>query len=145
MPTYKFSCDDGHVQFHNCSMLSRPDVLPCPCGKEAQQVITGGLMGIVKGGTPIEYSKQYSIPNMGRFVRSDEQQHARYQDIVGTARNRANAHRTSASKKSDMQWEHVGCTPLEIHEYVSESTGDKQAFQKDPEYWLKKTDTWIGE
>lgn len=125
-------------------MASRPDVLACECGQEAQQVITGGLMGIVKG-SKLEYDKKFAIPNMGRFARSDESQHARYQEIVGSARKIADSRRKSLAKKDDMQWEHVGCTPLEIHEYVSESTGDKQAFQKDPEYWLKKTDTWIGE
>lgn len=145
MPTYQFVCDAGHEREFVFSMASKPATLPCEeCGKPSVSRITGGLMAVIKN-EPIKYDHKYTIPNMGRFVRSDQEQHRMYSEHIRNAKKDAAERRRSLAKKADEHCEHVASVPLEVHEYVSEMTGDKQAFQKDPVYWAKKTGTYLGE
>lgn len=93
---------------------------------------------------PYEYGK-WNVPSIGRFVRSDQEQHDLYGARIRDARKRAAEQRKSLSRKDDVQWELVGKTPLEVHESVVENENDRHAWHKDPEKWLKKTGTWVGE
>lgn len=145
MPTYVYECPSCQSRQEVASRYEdKPAALACSCGGLAPSIITGGADVVVKG-RPFEYDKSRNIPNMGRFVRSDQQQDRLYQTRWNNARNAELARRRSKSKKSDEAWQHVGRVPLEAHESVVENLRDKECWQKDPETLLKKTGFWFGD
>lgn len=148
MPTYEFACECGCTQTRACSWEARPASLPCECGKTAEPRITGGFAVLSKG-DDYEYNKARNIPNMGRRVRSDQQQDALYRDMVQTAKNRAAEHRRSRSRKDDAQFQHIAKVPLEVHESVVENERDKEVWAKavasGDMSLFKKTGTYLGD
>lgn len=96
-------------------------------------------------GRDYQFNKARNIPNMGRRVRSDAAQHALYQDRIESAAKRAREARRSRSRRSDVQWEHVGRVPIEVYESVVENERDKLAWNKDPVGLMKRTGTWFGD
>lgn len=149
MPTYEYVCDRGYVQSRTSSFVDRPNTLPCPCcGKAAEPRITGGFAVIAKD-QDYAYNKARNIPNMGRRVRSDQQQDALYRDMVQTAKNNAARHRRDNSRKADAQFQHIAKVPLEVHESVVENERDKEVWAKavaaGDMSLFKKTGTYLGE
>lgn len=141
---YGFSCDAcAQEQEVSCTWAERPATLPCACGGVASPVITGGREAFMKG-RPMVYEHKYTMPNMGtRYGVSDEQQDRIYGGRIREARKKNAQRRRSLSRKDG--FDHVGKMPLEIEQYIMDSTGDKGAVMKDPETWLKKTGCWTGE
>jgi len=128
-------------------------VRKCRCGQKARVVrivwgesldTSGDAGHIYVKNRPYQYGK-WNVPSIGRFVRSDAEQDRLYGERIRDARKRAAEARKSCSRKGDVQWELVGKTPLEVHESVVENENDRHAWNKDPEKWLKKTGTWVGE
>lgn len=96
-------------------------------------------------GREFTFNKKMNIPSMGRFVRSDEEQHAIYQGRVAECAKKARENRRSRSKRNDIQWEHVARVPLEMHESAIETQGDKLFWNSDTENKLKRMGVWFGD
>jgi putative FmdB family regulatory protein len=145
MPTYAFQCQScGREQETTCSWSARPAALSCACSGKATPVITGGVEPVVKG-KGWQWDKRTNVPSMGRHVRTDQQQHKRYQEIVSAAKVNAKRARKNPARKPDDDVQLIGRVPLEAHEGVVEAMGDKLCWQKDTENLLKKTGFWTGE
>lgn len=146
MPTYAFQCTEcRHEQDYTCPWRDRPSTLACEaCGHTSEPLITGGIEPLVKD-TTWQWDRATNVPSMGRFVRSDQEQHRRYQKIVSEAKRDAKNFRKNLAKKDDTQLELIGRVPLEAHEGVVEALHDKQAWTKDTVGLLKKTGFYCGE
>jgi putative FmdB family regulatory protein len=149
MPRYDYKCDCGYVQERRFSMKDRPQCLPCPgCKGSAKVQMSFGFTSFVKGREwdwHAQNGKGMCIPNVNRMQRTNEEQ-ARLQAAgVAEAKRRKRVERRSCSRSHDVEWEHVGYTPLEVHEGVVEATGDKEVWQTDTENLLKKTGCWLGD
>lgn len=148
MPNYDYKCDCGHVQERRFSMKDRPESVSCSeCSGTAQVQFSAGFTSFVKGRDwdwHGQRNKGLCIPNTGRAVRSTAAQGRLHDQMIGEARNKAKADRRSMSKK-DVQWEHIGKTPIEVHEGVVEATGDKEIWQKDTVNLLKRTGCYLGD
>lgn len=132
------------------------DALPCAaCGKvnNPHLVSYGDPVRVPQNDGPLcfakgrdyEFNKARNIPSMGRFVRSDQAQHELYQDRIGAAAKRARELRRGRGRRHDIQWEHIGKVPLELHESVVENERDKECWQKDPIGLLKATGCYFGD
>lgn len=44
MPLYEHQCPTGHRQIHYLTLAEHRSTLPCPCGAQAQQVISAPLL-----------------------------------------------------------------------------------------------------
>ena len=117
----------------------------CDCGQDAVRHYTVPDICIKAGTDSLVYDPKYTIPSMGRHVRSDEAQHQLYKKRVREAKKTDAQRRRSLSKKSDGdECKRIGVMPLEVNEYITEMTGDPAAVSRDPEYWHKVTGTWTG-
>jgi hypothetical protein len=145
-------CENDHEFLHRLADDEAWGAARCDCGAKT-------VMSIVRFGegvpdlkskpristTDFKYDKKWNCPNIGRHVRSDIAQHRFNQRRVQEAKNRAAQKRRSKSKKSEEQWEHIGRTPIEVHESVVETLNDRNAWHKDPVGLLKATGTYLGE
>lgn len=141
---YDFECGScSRVWEHSCSMSERPDSLPCACGGEAKQIITSVPESFVRG-REIQWDKSLCTPSFGRdFGRSDEQQFAMHQKVIGEQRKQAQAWNSGCSAK-DKEFEFVGCAPMEAVLSFNTHVGDAEAAQKDPVDLYKRLGTYMG-
>ena len=154
--TVHFRCESFHEFFvvMDSSDHSDDNGRKCACGKHAKWFRIawdppGGSYGGHDGhvfvkNRPYAYGK-WNVPNIGRFHRTDQQQDELYAKRIKHARQRAHEQRKSLAAKDDVQWEHVGRMPLEMHESIVENENNRHVIHRDPEYWLKKTGCWLGE
>lgn len=142
MRVYDDALSDDAVACSVCGKVCNPH--RTSYGDDAPAPQAEAPMCFAKG-RDYQYNKARNIPSMGRRVRSDAAQHALYQGRIESAAKRAREARRSRSRRSDVQWEHVGRVPIEVYESVVENERDKLAWNKDPVGLMKRTGTWFGD
>lgn len=125
----------------NCGVRVRPHITSY--GDDPPPPQNDAPMCFAKG-REFTFNKKMNIPNMGRRVRSDAEQHALYMKRCGDRAKLVREQRRSRSRKSDIQWEHVARVPLEMHESAIETQGDKMFWNSDVESKLKRMGMWFG-
>lgn len=141
---YDYECSQCSQRWeHSCSMAERPDVLPCPCGGEAQQIISCVPDSFVKG-RPFTFDPSKNVASYGRqFGRSDAQQHQHYQRVIEQQRQQVAAMNRSLSKE-DKKFEFIGCAPGEAVDSFNNNVGAKETAQTNPVDFYKRLGTYMG-
>jgi hypothetical protein len=123
-------------------MSERKSVLPCPCGGEAQQIITAVPEVLVRF-RPYEFNKAKNVRSNGyHFGRTDEQQHEQYRRVVETQRKLVERRNRDLGKKDGFEF--LGVMPGEMADSIDENEGTKETVVRDPVTWLKKTGLYMG-
>lgn len=141
MPTYEYTCPEGHLTEQVCSWSARPTSMTCECGKLATPLITGGQGSFVRH-RPYEFRSDKTVVNFGKkYGRSLQQQEKLYQGYVQDMKNMVRSRGTS--KKADIQW--LGTMPGEMVDSIGLHEGDPEAVAKNPVDFLKRTELYQGD
>lgn len=124
-------------------MAQRKNSVPCPCGKQAEQVITGLPAAFVMG-KQYEYRRECLVDNFSGGARSNQEQQDGYSQQMAAARASKMAHKRAGSRHKT-QAQYLGSMPMEAVHSIGLQEGDPEIVFKDPAHFLKANNLYLGD